>query len=159
MRRAKEMAAEAADKIKLTPAQVAIEVIVNQYFKEIQESLKEAQQAKPAVEQVQTIFKEADDRWVGFCNRLEKTFPQINLDREAFIDWSNGELQTVDVILAPVVKTIPDRAHFCRKDPKTGASYWFEDRPKLVEGYWVLDNPGWYQCASFNPEFLTGDDR
>ena len=153
------MAAEAADKIKLTPAHVAIEVIVNQYFKEIQESLKEAQQAKPAVEQVQTIFKEADDRWIGFCNRLEKTFPQIRLSHDDFVRWSNGELQSVGAFLAPVARACPDRANFCRKDPKTGASYWFEERPVLVEGYWVLESPGWYQCASLNPLFITGVDR
>lgn len=154
MRRAKEMAAEAADKIKRSPTPHPIEVIVGSYFEEIQGSLKEEQAIRTSVEQVSQIFKEADDRWIGFCNRLEKTFPQIFLWREAFVKWSNGELgehALVRILPYDGPTTHPERANVCLRDPATGASYYFEDAPKLVEGYWELETPGWYQCATLDP--------
>ena len=155
MRRAKEMAAEAADKIKTHPNPDSIEFVVRAYFLEIKNSLKEEQRRRTSVEQVPQIFKEADDRWLGFCNRLEKNFPQIHLMREAFVKWSNGELGLQSLSHMKDTDTVsllvPERANYCLRDGATGASYYYEDPPTNIDGYWVLDTPGWYQCATLDP--------
>ena len=89
MRRVRIMAAECADLLHNGNPDPA--TLMEQYFQEILLGLEESRRLHPAKEQVDFVFREANDRWVNFCAKLTKKVSLLDINTKAFEQWSNGQ--------------------------------------------------------------------